>query len=214
MKKQRTIYLLLSSVLLLAGCAEQEEVKTAEAAETNGEVPSYYADYVENPQVTADESLQGAGQSIRDDKGEIVLNAANMESKTHSIGGIELTVQEAKLFHYKPSYSLIDFYHVYTHDTAFHVVKFFVEIENTTDQPLNFAPVALLKTDEGETKLWEDDIYLEELNGEVSPGETKKGNIAFIVENPDIDALSITTSDLFDGNEKKLQDAEKIEISF
>ncbi|HSP21496.1 MAG TPA: hypothetical protein VLQ20_04115 [Planococcus sp. (in: firmicutes)] len=213
MKKQ-AIYLFLVSALLLSGCAGKEETQIAEAAETNGEVPAYYEGYLQNPQVTADKSLLKAGQSVRDDKGEIVLNAANQKIGTQEIGGIELTLREAKLFHYKPSYGLIDFYHSYTHDTNFHVVKFFVEIKNTTDQPLNFAPVALLETNAGETKLWEDDIYLEELNGEVAPGETKKGSIGFIVENPDIDAISITTSDLFGENEEKIQAAKKIDIAF
>lgn len=213
MKKQ-AIYLLLASALVLTGCVNKEEDQVVEAAEANSEAPAYYEDYVQNPQVTADKNLRKAGQSMQDDKGEIVLNASNLESKTYSIGGIELTVQDTKLFHYKPSYGLIDFYHAFTHDPAFHVVKFFVEIENTTDQPLNFAPVALLETSTGETKLWEDDIYLEELNGEIAPRETKKGSIGFIVENADIDAMSITTSDLFDSDEKKIQDAEKIDIAF
>lgn len=213
MKKQMT-YLFLASALLLSGCADKEEANVAEAAGATNEAPVYYKDYVQNPQVTADKSLSEIGQSVRDDKGEVVLNAANLESSTHQIGGIELTVREAKLFHYKPSYGLIDFYHSYTHDTEFPVVKLFVEIENTTDQPLNFAPIALIKANTGETKLWEDDIYLEELNGEIAPGETKKGNIGFIVENAGIDAMSITTSDLFDENEKKIQDAEKIDITF
>lgn len=213
MKKQ-AIYLVLATALLLSGCSDKQETQITEAAEPNGEALAHYKGYVQNPQVTADKNLLKAGQSIRDDKGEIVLNAANMESGTHRIGGIEMALKEAKLFHYKPSYGLIDFYHSYTHDTDFHVVKFFVEIKNTTEKPLNFAPVALLETNAGETKLWEDDIYLEELNGEIAPGETKKGSIGFIVENPDIDAVSITTSDLFDENEKKIQAAQKIDIAF
>lgn len=212
MKKQ-AIYLVLASALLLSGCSDKGDAQIAEAA-TNSGVPEYYNGYVQNPQVTADKSLTKAGQSIRDDKGEIVLNAANLESGTHRIGGIEMALKEAKLFHYKPSYGLIDFYHSYTHDTEFHVVKFFVEIKNATDEPLSFAPAALLETDAGETKLWEDDIYLEELNGEIAPGETKTGSIGFIVENPDIDAVTLTTSDLFNSKEEKIQAAEKIEIEF
>lgn len=213
MKKQ-AIYLVLASALMLSGCSDKQETQITEAAEPNGEAPAHYKGYVQNPQVTADKNLLKDGQSIRDDKGEIVLNAANMESGTYRIGGVELTIQETKLFNYKPSYGLIDFYHSYTHDTDFHVVKFFVEIKNATDEPLNFAPVALLETSAGETKLWEDDIYLEELNGEIASGETKKGSIGFIVENPDIAAVTLTTSDLFNSKEEKIQAAEKIEIEF
>lgn len=212
--KKKAAYLFFSAAILLSGCTDKDNAQKVEASETHGEAPAYYTDYVQNPQVTADQSLVKTGQSIRDDKGEIVLNASNQESVKQTIGDVKLTVSEAKLFHYKPAYSLIDFYHSYTHDTEFHVVKLFVEIENTSDQPLNFAPVALLETSESEMKLWEDDIYLESLNGEIAPGETKKGSIGFIVENPDIDGITITTSDLFDKEEKKLQSAEKINIAF
>lgn len=213
MKKQ-SMYLFLASVLLLTGCSGKEAAESAVAAESLQEPPAYYEDYVENPQVTADQTLQKTGQMVVDDKGELTLDAVNLDSKTYEVGDIKLTVWEAKNFHYKPSYGLVDFYRSYTHETEFNVAKLFVEIENTSDKPLHFAPVALLETSEGETKLWEDDVYLEELNGEISAGETKKGSLGFIVENPDFDSMVITTSELFDGNGGNVSPAQQIQVNF
>lgn len=213
MKKQ-SIYVFLASALLLTGCSEKEAAQSAVSAESSNEPPAYYEGYVENPQVTADYTLLAEGETIRDDKGELRLEAVNMDSETHKIGGIELTVREVKNFHYKPSYGLIDFYHSYTHDTEFNVVKLFVEIKNTSEKPLRFAPVALLETSAGETKLWEDDIYLEELNGEIAAGETKKGSLGFIVEKPEFESMAITTSDLFDQNGETVSPAQQIDVSF
>jgi hypothetical protein len=212
--KKLLFYFCLFAALLLAGCSEKEEISTVLAAEETNEVPAYYKDYVASPQVTADELLQKAGQTIRDDKGELVLNGAKMDSQTHQVGPMEIIVWEAKSLHYKPAHSLIDFYHSYTHDPEFDLVKFFVEIKNTSDQPLHFAPVALLETSTGEKKLWEDDIYLEELNGEIAAGETKSGNIGFLVEEADFDFLTITTSDVFAGGTEKIAEAKTLDFRF
>lgn len=210
--KRRLFYFCLMAVLLMAGCSGKEETSTVLAAEEANEVPAYYKNYVANPQVTADAVLQEKGQSIRDDKGELEVHAVEMDNQSHKVGPVEITIREAKNLHYKPAHSLVDFYHSYTHHTEFNLAKFFVEIQNTSDEPVQFAPIALLKTSEGETKLWEDDVYLEELNGELAAGETKKGNLGFIIEKPELDALVITTSDVFAENDEKLAKAEEIKI--
>jgi hypothetical protein len=219
---KKAIYLCLASALLLAGCSGQaepaasaaEETAQASAAEKTVEAPAYYKEYVQNPQVTNDRLLQEVGQSARDNKGEAQLKNINMEAQTFEIGGIKLTIREAKVFHFKPDYSLIDFYHSYTHDTEFDAAKLFVEIENTSSETLRFAPVALLETDAEETKTWEDDIYLEELNGEIAAGEKKAGNLGFIIEKGDTGSLTVTTSDVFGKEDKKLADAQKIKLEF
>lgn len=213
MKKQ-SIYVFLVLVLLLAGCSGKESTDSAVSSESLQEPPAYYEGYVENPQVTADQQLREIGQKVRDNKGELTLDAASLDSETLEIGDMKLTVWEVKNFHYIPTYGLIDFYHSYTHETEFNVVKLFVEIENTSDKALHFAPVALLETSAGETKLWEDDIYLEELNGLIAGGKSKKGSIGFIVEKSEFDSLVITTSDLFDENGEIVSPAQEIQVNF
>lgn len=203
------------SILVLAGCSEETEpVAQAAVNEEAAAIPTYFDGYVLSPQVTDDRSLQKAGQSFRDLRGEIELKAIKTEIPANVVGGIELTVYEAKLLHFKPEYSMIDFFHSYTHETEFGMVKFFVEITNTTEEVLKFAPVAVVETNAGEMKTWEEDIYLEELNGEIQPGETKKGNIGFILEKPSNEPLKFMTSDVYSVSDKKLADAQLIEIEF
>lgn len=212
---KKALCLLAFSTLLLGGCSEQDNsTVTASAAGMQNEIPAYYEDYVTSPQVTDDRVLQETGQHKRDAKGEATVTAANMDKETYEIGGVELTIAESKVLQFKPDYSLIDFFHSYTHDQEFEVVKMFVEITNTSNQPLHFAPVALLETDAEELKIWEDDIYLEELNGELAAGETKRGNIGFILEDGSFDSMTITTSDVYDSQDEKLTEALEFNRSF
>ncbi|TWT06321.1 hypothetical protein FQV26_00460 [Planococcus sp. CPCC 101016] len=210
---KKTVYLFALSALLLSGCTEQtDSTVIASGATEQNDIPEYYEDYVLSPQVTDDRTLQEAGQSKQDAKGEATVKAVNMDSETYEVGPVELKVAESKTLQLRPDYSLIDFFHSYTHDQEFEIVKMFVEITNTSEEPVYFAPVALLDTDAGEMKLWEDDIYLEELNGELAAGETKQGNIGFIVENSDFDLVKITTSDVFDDQDIKIAEAGKFNI--
>jgi hypothetical protein len=214
---KRAIYLAILLSFLLIGCANNQAEKqiTAESnANSSNEIPSYYQNYLDNPQVTNDNSLQEVGKTIRDVKGEVTLNKINKESQTVKIGAIELTIREAKILHFKPDYSLIDFFHSYTHDQEFDFVKVFVEIKNTSNEPLKFAPISLVHTSADEQKTWEDDIYLEELNGEIAANETKKGNLGFIIEKSKLDSFEITTSDVFNEQDKKLDNAQKLKIEF
>ncbi|MEK1831561.1 hypothetical protein AAAC51_29805 [Priestia megaterium] len=172
-------------------------------------------EYQPNSQVTDDRSLLKVGQSYTDDKGEATLKVIKKINKTYKVGSIELTVREAKLIHLRPDYSMIDYFHVLTHDEEFDFVKVSVEIKNKSSEKVSFAPIALLKTNTGETFDWQKDIYLEELNGEIEGNATKFGNLGFIVnatgnhahkeehkEARDIKWIEITTSDVFDKNEK------------
>lgn len=212
---KKTVYLMGLSALLLGGCSEQgDSTMAASGADQQNEIPGYYEDYVLSPQVTDDRMLQDAGQNKRDAKGEATVKAVNMDSETVEVGPVELTLAESKILQLEPDYSLIDFFHSYTHDQKFEVVKMFVEITNTSDEPVHFGPVALLETAKGETKLWEDDIYLEELNGELAAGETKRGNIGFIVEDGSFDSVTITTSDVFDSQDNKITEALEFSTRF
>lgn len=189
-------------------------------------------EYQPNPQVTDDRSLQKVGQTYADGKGESTLKAIKNVNKTFEVGSIELTIREMKLIHLRPDYGMIDYFHVLTHDEEFDFVKVFVEVKNKSSEKVNFAPVALLKTNTGETFDWQKDIYLEKLNGEIEGNATKFGNLGFIVNaagghahkgehnesNPkeakNIKWIEITTSDVFDKNEKKISEAQKIKIEF
>lgn len=212
---KKTVYLLALSALLLGGCSESDDsTMIASAADQTNDIPGYYDGYVLSPQVTDDRLLQETGQNKRDAKGEATVKAVNMDSETYKAGPVELIVAESKILQLEPDYSLIDFFHSYTHEQEFEVVKMFVEITNTSDEPIHFAPVALLETAEEELKLWEDDIYLEELNGELAPGETKTGNVGFIIEKGGIESINITTSDVFDSKDKQIAKAVEFNTQF
>lgn len=211
---KKAIYLIIFSALILGGCSEKQGTVAVASAVDEQEIPDYYEDYVLNPQVTDDRTLQNLGQSKRDAKGEAVVKAVNMNSKAYEIGPVQLTVKESKILQLKPDYSLIDFYHSYTHEQEFTLVKMFVEISNLSDEDVNFAPVALLETDKEELKLWEDDIYLEELTGTLIAGETKRGNVGFIIEESKVDSIEVTTSDVFSSHGEQLEKAKNFTTQF
>jgi hypothetical protein len=229
---------LLILIFLLVGCSanaatvdnEKNTVVNTKAEETSNETnKSENQDTIEkyqpNPQVTDDQSLLKVGQTYSDAKGEATLKAINQVNQTYKVGSIELTVKEMKMIHLRPDYSMIDYFHVLTHDEEFDFVKVFVEIKNTSSEKVNFAPIALLKTSSGETFDWEKDIYLEELNGEIAGNSTKSGNLGFIVnasesgtlndgDAKNIEWIEITTSDVFGKEENKINESEKIKIEF
>jgi hypothetical protein len=219
-------YLIVILILLgsLVGCnKENESPNGTENATANDNMPSEEnsttprknaGEYVSNPQVTDDRSLVNVGEAFSDEKGEAELKAFKKVDEEIEVGPITLTVKEVKVLNYRPDYSLIDFFHTYTHDEVFNFVKVFVEIENKSNKTLNFAPAALLETDKGEKKTWEDDIYLEELYGKIGPGQKKAGNVGFIIEKSDLKTISITTSKVFDENEKELSSEKVIDVSF
>lgn len=121
------------------------------------------------------------GQNVSDAKGELTLKAYKKVNETLDVGPIEVKVKEMKVMHATPDYSMIDFFHGYTHDEDFDIVKVNVEIKNNSDKKIKFSPVAFLETDRGEHLTWEDEIYLEELTGEIEGNGSKSGNIGFIL---------------------------------
>lgn len=210
---------LLLSATLLSGCSlgvqeVTEKVKANDGSEKK-DVASKSEIYVPNPQVTDDSSLLKAGDVITDRKGELTLKTVKTVNEILSIDGIEYTVKDVKLLHYVPDYSLIDFYHPYTHEEEFDFVKFGIEVRNNTKELYHFAPIALLKVNGSQEKTWEDDFYLEGLNGEISPGQEKKGNIGFIVDHLDeLKEIEFISSDLVDEKQKKQAEPQKMTITF
>lgn len=206
--------LLTFITLFLFGCSN--DVSNSEPLLKEKQSASeYLSDYSSNPQVTDDRTLLEVGQSVSDEKGEATLKAINPVNETYEVGPIRLNVKDMKLIHLRPDYSLIDYFHVLTHDEEFDFVKVFVEIENTSNEKINFAPIALIETSTGEKLDWGKDIYLEELNGEIEGNSTKKGNLGFIIDSSkDLEWIELTTSDVFDKDENKINDSQIIKIKF
>ncbi|MGG1227774.1 membrane lipoprotein lipid attachment site-containing protein [Bacillus halotolerans] len=234
----KKILSILFFIVMLAGCSSNADFEkqntageqTAKAApQSTSSQKDSIDEYQPNAQVTDDRSLLKVNQTFSDDKGEAVLKDIKQVNQTYKIGNVELTVKEMKLIHLRPDYSMIDYFHVLTHDEEFDFVKVFVDIKNTSSEKVNFAPIALMKTNTGETFDWNKDMYLEELNGELEGGAKKSGNLGFIVnaasgqandqpstekKKKEIKWIEITTSDVFDQNHKKISDSQKIKIAF
>jgi len=208
---RKHLVLMTFLLLVISGCSN---INAAPAKENPANL-DYLNDYDSNPQVTDDRSLLEVGQSVSDEKGEATLKAINQVNQTYEEGPIKLTVKDMKIIHLRPDYSLIDYFHVLTQQEEFDFVKVFIEIENTYTEKMNFGPIALIETNTGEKLDWEKDIYLEELNGEIAGHEIKKGNVGFILKsNEDLEWIEITTSDVFNKDEEKIIDSQKIKIKF
>ncbi|MDN4525709.1 hypothetical protein [Fictibacillus fluitans] len=222
---------ILSAALFLGGCSQNaaEEPKKAGAEskaeqakepETESPTPKAAGSGQPNPQVTDDKTLTKVGQTYRDDKGQATLKAIKQINKTYKQGPVELTIKDIKLIHLRPDYGMIDYFHVLTHREEFDFVKISARIKNSSSKPVNYAPVALLKTNTNKTFDWEKDIYLERLEGKLPANGQKSGSLGFIVnpeENESADNvkwIEITTSDVFDQSKKKINDSEKIKLSF
>ncbi|MED3788374.1 DUF4352 domain-containing protein [Peribacillus frigoritolerans] len=170
--------------------------------------------YVPNPQLPDDINLNQIGQNVSDAKGELTLKAYKKVNETLNVGPIEVNIKEMKVMHATPDYSMIDFFHGYTHDEDFDIVKVNVEIKNNSDKKIKFSPVAFLETDRGEHLTWEDEIYLEELTGEIEGNGSKSGNIGFILNDGNIKGISVMSSDAVDDEGKVLAKGKPAEFAF
>ncbi|CAM4004812.1 DUF4352 domain-containing protein [Mesobacillus thioparans] len=209
---------LLLAASLLTGCsfaeAESNEAQKSSEEATGNPVTKNTEVYVPNPQVSEDIDLKKAGDSLTDDKGELTLKAVNDVNKTFKVNGIEYKVKDVKLLHFVPAYSLIDFFHAYTHEEEFDFVKISVEIKNNSKDNYHFGPVAMVNINDSIHKTWEDDFYLENLNGEITAGQMKRGNLGFIVGEVDsLDKVEILSGDFVDESEKKVADPVKLVVT-
>lgn len=204
MKRWFVINLLL---LTLVGCTNVNNPKEQSAKkldkgenQTENTSPIINKDvYVPNPQVTDDINLVNVGDTIADAKGELHLKAYKKVNETIKVGSVEMVIKDLKVMHFVPDYSMIDFFHAYTHDEEFDFIKVGLEIKNTSKNVTKFTPIAALKLNNGEHKTWDDDIYLEELTGAIEGNDVKKGNVGFILENTDnLNSVELLTSDAVD----------------
>lgn len=217
MKRYLTLLLAFS---ILSGCSAPTQENSNKESKADGAVkaveePNSSNIYVPNPQVTDDRTLKMAGDSVTDRKGELKLKAVKEVNKHLTLSGIQYTIRDIKLLHYVPDYSMIDYYHSYTHDEEFDFIKVGIEIENTSKEYYHFAPVAMMNINGAVHKTWEDDFYLEEMNGEIKAGQVKKGNIGFIVDEVDeISQIEILSGDLVGENKENKATPLKLTIPF
>jgi len=182
--KQLVVLLTLGTILSGCGNPVQEAKQPVSLPKQEQVSIEKTAAYVPNPQLPDDRKLTKVDASIADDKGELTLKQFVRPDVTHTIGPIRMKVEEVKVFHARPSYGMIDFFHGFTHDESFDLVKTRVTITNTGNEPVTFNPVAHFKLDTKIEKTIEDDIYLESLAATYAPDETRSGNFGFILEQP------------------------------
>lgn len=219
----KKLWTLLSLTLILTACSAQASAPKDAAKEEKEKVSEPSANkqftndvYVPNPQITDDRELLEVGQTFKDDKGAAELKAIKKVNETYQVGDVELKIHDVKIIEHTPAYSMIDFFHSFTHEETFNIVKVNIEVKNTSDQPVFFSPLAVLETNTGEHKDWESDIYLEELNGELAANGSKLGNIGFILDHSDkeVKSIKILTSDLLNNEQQIEEEAQEINIKF
>ena len=221
---------LLSASLFLGGCAgnsagqnatSQTEDSTkqvhVEKSETKNDQQEHKG-LIDSPQAPDDSSLTEVGQTFQDADGSITLQAISDDNEKTEIGDVALTISEVKVMKYEPSPDLIDFFHSYsTDEEKFSYVKIRVNVKNTSDETVNFAPVSVLETSEGEKKGFDDDFYLENLYGDYAPGEERTGQLGFVLNETDIkklESITIHTSDVFDEKKETLSKSKTMTIPF
>lgn len=222
---KHVLIILCTASLILGACAnnadqnasQTENTKAvAKANEPNAENEN--KGLIDSPQAPDDSSLTEVGETYQDADGSITLKASADFNEKTTIGDIELTVSDVKVMSYAPSPDLIDFFHGYSNDeTKFNYVKIRVQIKNTSDQLVNFAPVSILETSNGEKKGFDDDFYLENLYGNYEPGEERIGQLGFVLnttEPEQLNAITIQTSDVFDEKEETITSGESITVPF
>ncbi|MEN2767968.1 hypothetical protein [Ornithinibacillus xuwenensis] len=219
--KRMSIYLL--AALLLVGCSDDQDTSNTDLVEkevkSTVKQTSYNPEkYRDNPQAPATDSLTEVGQVFRDEDGKVELMAITDDKVSTTIGPINFQLSDVKVLDFTPAYHLIDYFHGLTHqETNFLYVKLQVTITNNADQIVDFAPVSVIETNQGEQKSFEDDFYLQSLNGPILAGDSKTGELAFILEETDISELtklSITTSNVFTEDKEELAEGKKIAIEF
>lgn len=160
---------------------------------------SYLADYTENPQITNDGKLLVKGDEKQSNKGRVEVIQANFTTKTTMIGPMKVQFFDTKELLVAPDVSMIDYFHELTDEENFHILKAFVSVENTSTEAVQFNPSAGATASSGETWTWQQEVFLDELNGLYEPGQVKKGNIGYILtQDTPPAAFTIESSDVFD----------------
>ncbi|ANC79073.1 hypothetical protein ABE65_020610 [Fictibacillus phosphorivorans] len=209
--------MLILSAALVTGCASESDKKKdthenhqqheSNKAETENQTEKQT--YTDSSQASDDTNLTEINKKVEDQDGSITLKKYAKVNKQLQSDSIALTIDEVKVLHYAPSVDLIDFFHGYTKQDEFPYVRVNVKISNNGKESVHFNPIAQIKTDQGETVTWKEDFYLEELNGEIKPGEEKMGSLGFILNKTNVENLktiTITSSEVVDDQKKSISD--------
>lgn len=207
---------LLIILIITTGCTNTETSNAKQKASPdpdNSNIQSF-----NNPQAPNTHSLTEIGQRFEDEDGVVTLEKLVDFQDSGMIGPIKLTINNVKIFNYTPAPHLIDFFHGYTHkEVNFNYIKFGINVHNLSDEIVDFSPISILRTNQGEQKDFTDDFYLQHLYGKLEPKQTKLGEMAFVLEDTDLASLrdiTIITSDVFDKNNHSLHGAKEIKIDF
>lgn len=206
---------------LLAGCTANSSNNSASEvhAETQAnEKSTEILSFKDSPQAPDDRELTIKDSQFQDEDGSITLKQFAQVHEEKQTGDISITISDVKVMQYKPSPDLIDFFHGFTHEeTEFPYVRVNVVVKNNGDKPMHLAPISEITTNQGETVTWEDDFYLEKLNGELKSGEEKVGSLGFTLDETDpeaLESLTISSSEVLDGKKDKVADGVEFEVRF
>lgn len=199
--KYYRIILFTFSTLLLFGC------------EATPPDTTYTEKYTPNPQMTSDEKLVSKNDTVSSDLGEVQLIQANFEQVHYKIGPLELTFHDVKELAVAPNVSMIDYFHALTTEEQFHIVKTFVTVKNTSDEVVLFNPAAAASVSKEEQWTWEQEVYLDELNGRYEVNQTKQGNIGFILtKSTKPTSVTLQTSDVFNEQQEVISSGKDISL--
>ncbi|MBY6037469.1 DUF4352 domain-containing protein [Fictibacillus nanhaiensis] len=208
---------------LVTGCStdssDNKEKKQTQQEEPNESAKNEEVKgFDDSPQAPDDSDLTEKNKTFEDADGIITLKQIAQVNEEKQTGPLSLKIADVKVLHYKPSVDLIDFFHGFTHhEVEFPYVRVNVVLKNTSKETVHFAPVSELKTNQGETVTWEEDFYLENLNGDLKPGEEKVGSLGFIIDETDPEKLkeiTLKSSEVIDSKKKKIADSLSFKIEF
>ncbi|MBX0357074.1 hypothetical protein [Halobacillus sp. Nhm2S1] len=215
--KRLLLFLSLTISIILTGCSNHVAGEGNESEDPSPlfEIPEQ-TNYKNNPQAPDDEDLKEVGAKVEDMDGRLTLKAMKQIEKYIEVGPVQMAVKDVKVLNYSPSPDLVDYFHAYTHnETNFNYIKFTVAIKNTGEQKVNVAPVEVLETNNGEKLGFKDDFYLEKLKGMYEPGETRVGQMGFVLEHDweELDSMKIETSDVFDEEGNVLVEGDHLKVN-
>ncbi|MBP1949245.1 DUF4352 domain-containing protein [Virgibacillus litoralis] len=206
------------SGFLVVGCSMDSSKEMKEENSDDNVVSAQENESGNYPQAVNDTGLTTIGETAKDENGKIILKAVSDSKETLDINPIEITFKNIKILNYSPELHLIDYFHGYTEqENQFNYIKLNITAKNTSKQPVFFNPVAMIELNTGEKISWEEEFYLEHLNGEYGPGEEKTGTMGFIIDETNIEAIKsfkLSTSEILDANEDIIEKPETVHFQF